>query len=998
MLVFAPVERASADSVELGPDGYFSTLADGEMPMRSFTSVEQARAILFGVSGNAVTNPAKTVGVSGVKNNVTIDGRYVVLAKGPNTTTANRSPLTTNIATDGSWSHTTPVAAGEALLWADDVVTDDFDFNNLSYGPNWFETETTMSYLAQVSQVMDGDTYYSSFERSQFGAAQQLNAVCVVTAGCKDVSAAVQGISKSTYRVFPLSLGDMAEYFNANDGRISADDAKRRCSDVAKAQCNNDVSGSQMGFWLRSSQWLNGTQVYLMDDSGSIHTTFVSFNHALRPALRLQLDRLLLSAKSTDQSQNLQPPSVGTSQPLRLTFVDEGKRVSLSKKPYLAESAGVWRVTDLEGSSDLDDQSGLGWKIVDPEDDTGVVVASGRTNYDAAAKSDGNMVVPCAALTVGKKYDFYAWGQQDGSDTVGWSNRATEPVKGVVTKNADGTCSLKVKTLPSYGIDVTGMTSGGLTAYRIGEYSDVTFDRTGALQSVKVSTPSGVETVVAAAAGVAGGSNVDAANPMGWVAATWLGYPTDPLSDDTTSAFDPYAGQLQLFARALEADVGSLGSAAGSLPAGTFSSGGTVTLPVPGPGLYLIVDDSGDSLPIIVGSKAFNEDLSDGVMVDFADAGVNGKHRLGVAELKTMRMELSKRIINDGGVDGFDVGGSVEFEIAVKVPDLTGYTSTGYSSYEFSLSDVAAAGLTLPDASGVRVLMDVDPSTGVSAPNTDVTSQVSVAVSGQTLTVDELKALFAQNASPVENKTTVPAGSLVRVRYAAVVNENAEWTDAEGTVESNDNTVTLTKTQSDGNVDTSVSATARVYSFVLNMVKVDKDHTSTFLPGAEFEASRSKADGSGTETLEFMGQGAGSGVYRLAVSGDTGATTTLITGTNGRLALQGVEARAITLKETKAPDDYFGMPNVGVGAVAVWTPTLSDVQVVSYRTSGSVLASVSSDGSTIMLADPSVSLMNLPYTGGVGIMILLTLGVSITILAIRPYYLSHCAEATANLI
>ncbi|GAA6124105.1 hypothetical protein BPY_22130 [Bifidobacterium psychraerophilum] len=49
-----------------------------------------------------------------------------------------------------------------------------------------------------------------------------------------------------------------------------------------------------------------------------------------------------------------------------------------------------------------------------------------------------------------------------------------------------------------------------------------------------------------------------------------------------------------------------------------------------------------------------------------------------------------------------------------------------------------------------------------------------------------------------------------------------------------------------------------------------------------------------------------------------------------------------------------------------------------------------------MVADPAHSLANLPYTGGVGILILLVLAVVFLVFAVRPYYLSHRAEDKAN--
>ncbi|WP_415456875.1 hypothetical protein, partial [Bifidobacterium psychraerophilum] len=284
-----------------------------------------------------------------------------------------------------------------------------------------------------------------------------------------------------------------------------------------------------------------------------------------------------MSSLSSNQGQ-------GASGDLRLTFVESGKQLHTWSASVVGAAGS--RALSLSGSSDLG--ADMGWKIVDPV--TSTVLGSGRTS------AGGNMALPESLMTSATKdYDLYVWGQQDGSATVGLTNRATEPVKTTIT-------GWKVKTPPAYGIDVTGVTPGGLKAYKIGDYTDIVFDHTGALRGVKLTTPAAVVPAVLAAAGAAGGVGVDAGNPIGWVGSRWLGYPTSPLSDDVTSAFSPFAGSLQLFARQLaqEGDV-ALGGVRGSLPAGTFSSLATVVLPVSGPGLYLVVDDSqasGGSLPI----------------------------------------------------------------------------------------------------------------------------------------------------------------------------------------------------------------------------------------------------------------------------------------------------------------------------------------------------------------------------------------------------------------
>ncbi|MEE8725325.1 MAG: SpaA isopeptide-forming pilin-related protein [Bifidobacterium crudilactis] len=677
----------------------------------------------------------------------------------------------------------------------------------------------------------------------------------------------------------------------------------------------------------------------------------------LRPAVRLNLDNLLLSAASGNQGQS-------ASGDLRLTFVEAGKKLTTWEGSVTDESG--LHTLDLSGSSDLG--ANLGWKIVDPGKPT-EVVASGKTN--------GNMSLP-DSMNETTRYDLYVWGQQDGSATDGLTNKATEPVKATIK-------GWKVRPVPSYDISLTGTTTGVLTAYRIGDYAETVFDHAGELKSVSLSTPTTPTTLkdtLKNAAIAAGGSNVDTDNPIGWVAAKWLGYPTDPSSDDVTSAFSPYAGNLQLFAQELaKQNATALGGEQGHLDAGTYDR---EPLEVSGPGLYLIVDSSGASLPIIVGSKVFNDALGDdGGFVDFADAGVKGKPRLGQAALKSDFADVYKRIVNDPGMDGFDVGSEVEYEIALRVPDLTKLDGVvSFGDYVFEVADVLPSGLDVTGTlASVRVFVG----------DAERTGDASVTLQDGRLTVSGLKALFAvAGSSPVVNDTgVVPVNGVVRIRYAAVLADGAllSMPGVDG-LKPNANTVTLTRSTGPTATEEK-TATANAYSFTVDVVKLDKDDLSTRLGDVEFEVSR---DG---EPLKFVGS---AGVYRLAVGGEGGATQAVVTHTDGTLSLQGVEARELSFKETTAPSGYFAVSDFTVDIRPEWDEDATQVAKVTYATSGTNLAYVSQDGRQVMVLDPAWSLANLPYTGGIGILVLLIVGGLMLAFAVRPYVLSKRAERDANLV
>jgi fimbrial isopeptide formation D2 family protein len=991
VLVVLPVREAVADTSDYGPDGYFSALDDGAMPMHSVSSESNARRVLFGKAGTLANPAAAGGGTYGVT------GSYLVLGKGAVTSTVNRSY--NGGANSWASSRMTELDTNEALLWASQMETPAFEQIGTSGVANFdggtVNSSGIASYestLAKVSRQLDANTRYAASERAQFGAgttpegASRLNAVCTDVALCGQTSAVGQSPSVGTYRVFPLSSGDMKGYFSAGDGYSASDSAKRRCpGSLCNGQIGRFTTRTPLWSFSNSFGWFNfyGSHENNIDMSSGV---------ALRPAFRLKLDNMLLSALYTDQSQN-----IPANETMRLTFVESGTRLLLTKTPYLKESAGEWVLTDLTGTSDLSGRTGFGWKLVDPQDSK-KVVASGRTNKDADTSTAGNMVVPCAALTKNKDYVLSVWGQRDGRANQGHSNFATEPVTGTLQVSGDGTCSLDIKNPPSYGIDLTGKTTGTLKAYRIGEYADVSFDQTGALKDVRVttlSTPTGMRTMLKDAAVAAGGTGVDDANPIGWVAANWLGYPTDPLSQDVTSARSQYAGKLQLFAKELAKQTdAALGGVQGSL---VGLSGGPVTLPLLKSGLYLIKDSrqsTDGSLPIIVGTKVLNEGLGNAgdsaAYVDFADAGVNGKPRLGQAALKTTVTDVAKFVVNDPGLDGFDVGSRVDFEVQVPVPSSLP-DGVSFDDYVFDVSDSPDSSLKFDVSRGVSVLLDAQDVSGELAGDITFTED--------SLKVSEVGKLFAEGGSSQVVLRAGMSGKTVLIRYSAMLQADALLSKP-ADVKTNANTVTLTRTKStvlpdgwtlDGDAGTEwKQASAKVYSFRVDVVKADKDALSTKLAGAEFEVSRDE------QTLKFV-KLAGEGEYRLATQGETGVTT-VSTGAGGKLSLQGVEARGLSFKETVAPSGYFKVSDFAIGTVPTWNEDVSAVTAVSYESSGSNLANVSEDGGHVVVLDPAWSLANLPYTGGIGILILLVVGALILVFAIRPYVLSKRAERDANLI
>lgn len=165
---------------------------------------------------------------------------------------------------------------------------------------------------------------------------------------------------------------------------------------------------------------------------------------------------------------------------------------------------------------------------------------------------------------------------------------------------------------------------------------------------------------------------------------------------------------------------------------------------------------------------------------------------------------------------------------------------------------------------------------------------------------------------------------------------------------------------------------AKVYTYGVNISKVDAKNEHTFLPGAEFTISESR---DGANPIKFVKDS--DGVYRKAVTEDeVAATATLIVGESGdqtgKLALEGLDAGTYYLTETKAPGGYnkLGSP------VEI---TITDIEPNGIVNDGieaadGTEAADGADGYTDVIVKNSQG-FQLPTTGGIGTVIFTACGV-----------------------
>jgi uncharacterized repeat protein (TIGR01451 family) len=401
-------------SPSYGSDGYFSTLADGALPViekdNETSSIvqdgwENTRRIMFGKQGS-----------TGTYDNASVSGGYKTLAKGPVESVADASPF---IGDDAHMkSATTRVDTHEVLLWADDETTAYFMFDDTS--GTYFNTfdndiDPYQSNLAKVSDAV-GVQNYSSLE--QFLVSDRaVEGVCTAAhiVGCGTGSFEQQSNSKNTYKAFPLSIGDVNRFVGTTTGNLSVDLNLACPIDIVSGwyACANGTSGT----WLRTAVWDASEYAYFVKDDGDLQSGQIQRTDlGLRPALRLQLDDLLLSAKD----DFTQPAAADTTSSLTLTAVDSDMTplsdVSIGGRTVAEDDAISFKpgTTASIADSDTTYPDGFGWKIIDPAATDGTVAKSGTGDLDTTGLSVGD-------------YDTYIWGLDKGSTTEGITNHATEP-------------------------------------------------------------------------------------------------------------------------------------------------------------------------------------------------------------------------------------------------------------------------------------------------------------------------------------------------------------------------------------------------------------------------------------------------------------------------------------------------------------------------------------------------------------------------------------------
>lgn len=181
--------------------------------------------------------------------------------------------------------------------------------------------------------------------------------------------------------------------------------------------------------------------------------------------------------------------------------------------------------------------------------------------------------------------------------------------------------------------------------------------------------------------------------------------------------------------------------------------------------------------------------------------------------------------------------------------------------------------------------------------NLKITDLKSVSISGTPISAEQLAALPVTNTiNPTTGCTTeyvvdlsslitaTPAGVTVEITYDAIVMSDTDYSN-EATVTAD--TVTYEKDNTNGTEG------------AITIKKTDNNHTG--LKGAEFKLLKAKSD---ETTEEVSVVKVSDGVYKHALEGETGATTTMVVANNGTLLIKGLDEGTYSFQETKAPEGY----------------------------------------------------------------------------------------------
>lgn len=295
---------------------------------------------------------------------------------------------------------------------------------------------------------------------------------------------------------------------------------------------------------------------------------------------------------------------------------------------------------------------------------------------------------------------------------------------------------------------------------------------------------------------------------------------------------------------------------------------------------------------------------------------------------------------------------------------------TDYAQYSYKFVDTMPAGLTYNNNVTAYILHSTDTTTPID------TSKYTANASGSTITID-----FGNLKT---NLPTLLASDKIVVKYAATLNKDAI---VGGT--GNVNSVVLHYSNdpnqaagvSNPNMGKTSADTATVYTYQLDVTKVDGIDTNKALAGAVFRLYRNDTDAHGVTIKRYAevtdGKLTGSTTTPPAITEPLSNTdkTLLTSDASGKFSIAGLDAGIYYLEEIKAPDGYNKMadpvrvtitPEFSSNVLNALKYDVDGVPGTGNITSGIVSVQVKNNAGA-----------TLPSTGGMGTTLFYVVGVAL---------------------
>ncbi|MDY4170175.1 MAG: SpaH/EbpB family LPXTG-anchored major pilin [[Ruminococcus] gnavus] len=360
------------------------------------------------------------------------------------------------------------------------------------------------------------------------------------------------------------------------------------------------------------------------------------------------------------------------------------------------------------------------------------------------------------------------------------------------------------------------------------------------------------------------------------------------------------------------------------------------------------------------------------------DYGYYLVYQTGTKEIQSSLISVDKESVNvdlkgqapsitkTADAETVEIGQVVTYTITGTIPD-----TTGYDSYVYKIKDTLTTGLDfVKNAQGTA---QEDTNYSVTVQIKDGASSTQNAV----LSGDDNRTMTLDLSQWIKNNQT-SKGSEFTVTYYAKVNANAVVTEK--------NSASLEYGNDPQNTTTTTPSEAKTPTYPLQIHKLIKGQTSSYLAGATFRIYGTEQDAKvNTNPIGVKGSNGSYTVDKTSQEYDMvsiGDGTTVGTGMN--LKLNGLKAGTYWLVETDAPDGYNGI----TAPIKITITKSNDTDVNNWTIS---------KGDDVV-EDKIIDIENstgtiLPGTGGMGTVLFTVVGVVLALLIGASFVISRRKRA-----